>query len=224
MNSKVIEIEGKTYNYRFRKSKKSRHIRLQISEDNGIELIAPKYISEQEAMKFINSNKEWLNKKIADLEKKRNKFYFLGREITVFQQYDMFRKTPSVNFTKNQLIISTPVDEEIDLKTEYNNWLKQKAKIYIPRRTEKLADQYDLKFGKISIRSQKTRWGSCSAKKTLSFNSKLMMLNKRLIDYVIIHELCHTREMNHSKHFWCLVESIMPDYYSLRKQLKKHNF
>ena len=73
---------------------------------------------------------------------------------------------------------------------------------------------------KISIKNQKTRWGSCSGKRNLSFNYKLLFLPENLRDYIIIHELCHLKEMNHSKNFWNLVSQKVPDYKALRRQIK----
>ncbi|MDR3628564.1 MAG: M48 family metallopeptidase, partial [Ignavibacteriaceae bacterium] len=77
------------------------------------------------------------------------------------------------------------------------------------------------RINKVTIRNQKTRWGSCSARGNLSFNFNLVRYRKEIIDYVIVHELCHLKEMNHSNKFWNLVEKICPDYKALRRELKK---
>lgn len=80
---------------------------------------------------------------------------------------------------------------------------------------------YNFSFHKISIRNQKTRWGSCSKKGNLSFTYKIALLPQQLADYVIVHELCHLGEFNHSKKFWSLVAKTIPDHASLRSKLKK---
>jgi predicted metal-dependent hydrolase len=98
--------------------------------------------------------------------------------------------------------------------------LKHKAKLFLPERVKILADKMNLRYNKITIRSQKTRWGSCSTGKKLSLNYKLMKYRKEVVDYVIIHELSHLKEMNHSKNFWELVEDKCPDYKNLKKELK----
>jgi predicted metal-dependent hydrolase len=82
-------------------------------------------------------------------------------------------------------------------------------------------EYYQLSYGRISIRNQKTRWGSCSAEGNLNFNCKLMCLSDALRDYVIVHELCHLKEMNHSPAFWQLVAQTIPNYKELRKELKR---
>lgn len=80
----------------------------------------------------------------------------------------------------------------------------------------------NVQYGRITIRNQKTRWGSCSSKGNLNFNCLLMLAPDEVVDYVVIHELCHLIEMNHSKAFWQQVEQIMPDYKKHRKWLKDH--
>ncbi len=77
------------------------------------------------------------------------------------------------------------------------------------------------RFNKINIKNQKTRWGSCSKKGNLNFNYKIVLLPERLVNYIIVHELCHLKEFNHSQKFWNLVASIIPDHSSIRHELKK---
>ena len=77
-------------------------------------------------------------------------------------------------------------------------------------------------FGRVTVRDQRSRWGSCSSKHNLNFNWKLIMAPPQVLDYVVIHELCHLHEFNHSARFWRLVEGVMPDYEVWKKWLKKH--
>lgn len=100
--------------------------------------------------------------------------------------------------------------------------LTKKAKEEIPPRAEYFASVMGVSFDRITIRHQKTRWGSCSSKKTLSFNFLLMLVPPEVRDYVIVHELCHLKEMNHSKSFWKEVENIIPDYKKHYKWLKEN--
>lgn len=90
--------------------------------------------------------------------------------------------------------------------------LKERAKAYIPGRVCLCAQRLGVSYGRITIRSQKTRWGSCSARGDLSFNCLLMLMPPEIIDYVVAHELCHRREMNHSPRFYALLGSLMPDW------------
>ena len=94
------------------------------------------------------------------------------------------------------------------------------AKEYIPKRVEYYHELTGGDYNKITIRDQKTRWGSCSSNGTLSFNYRLMLAPPRVLDYVVVHELCHLTHMNHSTDFWNMVASILPDYKEYRKWLK----
>ena len=100
--------------------------------------------------------------------------------------------------------------------------LIRQAKEDLPKRTAYWAQQLGVNFGRISIRTQRTRWGSCSRQGNLSFNCLLMLAPPEIRDYVVIHELCHRKEMNHSHRFWALVEAAAPDYVNRRKWLKEH--
>lgn len=100
------------------------------------------------------------------------------------------------------------------------DFYKKKAKEYIVPRCKELAEEYGFSFYAIRITSASTRWGSCSSRKTLNFSYRLVMAPKDSIDYVIIHELCHLREMNHSAKFWSHVASFMPNYKVYEKHLK----
>lgn len=99
--------------------------------------------------------------------------------------------------------------------------LADKALDVIPGRVEYFAKLIGVTYGRITIRNQKTRWGSCSSKGNLNFNCLLMLVPSEIIDYVVVHELCHRKEMNHSKAFWTLVEKVLPDYRDAVKWLKE---
>jgi predicted metal-dependent hydrolase len=100
----------------------------------------------------------------------------------------------------------------------------ERTRALVTERTEYYAQRYGFSHGTISIRKQKTRWGSCSAKGNLSFNYRLGFLPPELLEYVVVHELCHTAQHNHSPLFWALLLSILPDGRHLRKRLRAYRF
>lgn len=100
--------------------------------------------------------------------------------------------------------------------------LTRSAKQVIPQRVEYFAGLMNVQYNKIFIRHQKTRWGSCSAKKNLNFNCLMMLTPSEIIDYIIVHELCHLKQMNHSKNFWSEVERYLPEYKKSYDWLKKN--
>lgn len=99
--------------------------------------------------------------------------------------------------------------------------LAEEALKVIPERVEYFAKVIGVTYGKITIRNQKTRWGSCSSKGNLNFNCLLMLAPPEVLDYVVVHELCHRKQMNHSKAFWLEVEKVLPDYKEARKWIKE---
>mgnify|MGYP000001488558 CR=1 FL=1 len=100
--------------------------------------------------------------------------------------------------------------------------MKDEAKRVIPDRVKYYAGIMGVTFGKITIKNQKNRWGSCSSKGNLNFNCLLMLTPDKVMDYVVIHELCHLKQMNHSKMFWAEVEKVMPDYKVYRQWLSRN--
>ena len=99
--------------------------------------------------------------------------------------------------------------------------LAEEALKVIPERVDYFAKVIGVTYGKITIRNQKTRWGSCSSKGNLNFNCLLMLAPSEVLDYVVVHELCHRKQMNHSKAFWLEVEKVLPNYKEVRKWLKE---
>ena len=102
--------------------------------------------------------------------------------------------------------------------------LQNKACVVIPRRVAYYAEKLGVSYGKITLRQQKTRWGSCSSEKNLNFNWKLILAPPGVLDYVVVHELCHLKEMNHSKAFWDEVGKVMPEYETYKLWLKENGW
>lgn len=97
------------------------------------------------------------------------------------------------------------------------------ARRILPQRTAYFAGRMGVTYGRITIREQRTRWGSCSAQGNLNFNWKLVLLPPEVLDYVVVHELAHRKEMNHSPRFWAVVEQELPDYRKRRQKLKEYS-
>mgnify|MGYP001471412710 CR=1 FL=1 len=101
---------------------------------------------------------------------------------------------------------------------------KKEAREKLGKRLSELAQKYDFKYNKLSVRSQKTRWGSCSSKNNISLNMKLLHLPDQLIDYILLHELVHTRVKNHSINFWNELETVVPNAQTVDKQLREYQY
>lgn len=128
---------------------------------------------------------------------------------------------------KNLEKISGRQEEESTLPVfseEQKADFRKQAAVIFAERTAYFANIMGVEYGGITIREQKTRWGSCSSKRNLNFNWKLVLAPRNVLDYVVVHELCHLIEMNHSPRFWAQVENVLPDYRYERKWLKDHGW
>lgn len=218
MLEKILLIDGREFPYIIKESIRAKYVRLQIKEKRKLELIIPYHFPINEAEKFLHSKTGWIKKHINP--NKRKKYLFLGNEIKIIHNHDLFYKHHHLVFEKSLLTITSPKGSRITTERLFNDWLRQKGKEFLPIRVKELAVKYGFVFNGITIRGQKTRWGSCSRKGNISLNYQLMSYREELIDYVIIHELCHLIEMNHSQRFWKIVEKFIPSYKNLKKELK----
>ena len=122
---------------------------------------------------------------------------------------------------KNQKALKEKQDQKMMITQEMRKAGVEKAMEIFPKRVEYYARLMGISYGRITIREQKTRWGSCSGKGNLNFNWKLTLMPPEILDYVVVHELAHRKEMNHSRDFWKIVEQVLPDYQKRRKRLKE---
>ena len=102
----------------------------------------------------------------------------------------------------------------------FEEWFRERAAKYFRERAEFFASAHNLEFTRIKINSASSRWGSCSVRKTLNFSWRLLMTPPDVIDYVIVHELAHLKELNHSRRFWLEVEAMLPDYRNAKTWLR----
>lgn len=137
------------------------------------------------------------------------------------KQIESFINQKSAWIEKHRNMVLAAEEEQVDISDEERIYGIEKAKELFPQRVAYYAEVMHISYGRIAIREQKTRWGSCSSKGNLNFNWKLILMPPDLLDYVVVHELAHRIEMNHSEKFWKVVESVMPDYKKRRELLKK---
>lgn len=128
-----------------------------------------------------------------------------------------------VKIQRPHLIVNPTTNQPQLVQNELRRFLRSTAQRYLVTRTHQLAQKMGVKFNRLTLRQQKTRWGSCSSKHNLNFNWRLVHFPPQVIDYVIIHELSHLKEMNHSAAFWQLVKTHDPEYPRHKGFLKRHD-
>lgn len=221
MKLHFIENNGYKIRCELIKRKNSRNIRMRIDNSGIVKVSLPFYTSYFIAKNFVNNNISWIENKLLSLSLRGNKYYYLGKNIRLIKIN--YTNIKNFNYILNEdfLIIEGNLNSDMSDEEHYFNWLRKKANEYIPNKVKEFSKKYNFDYNSVRIKNLNSRWGSCSSKKNLSFNLKLMYFNYKIIDYVLVHELCHLKEMNHSKKFWNLVEEIVPDYKNCKLDLNK---
>ncbi len=220
MKRESVEINKKKYYYSIIKKKGLKRLRIKISGDGKMEVFLPWFLPKSAAQNFLLQKANWIEKNFNLLNKKINDYFYLGTKTKIVEKINSDYLSIYYYFQNNIFYILHNGKTKVSKHLVYHAWLRTEAKKYITKETERIASENGFTYNKISIKDMTSRWGSCSAKKNLSFNLKLMYFKPKIIEYVIVHELCHLKEMNHSKNFWLLVENIIPNYKIYRKQLK----
>lgn len=204
---------------------KRKTLSLIVETDGTLTVRAPLRMKAADIRGFIEIKSDWIKRKQAHVRKDapvprryvdEETFLYLGKQVPLRLVPD---RKPALVMEEVFKLTKSAQPRAVSV---FEAWYKKQARAVLTERVEFFARKYGFKAGKIRISSARTRWGSCSAKSTLSFTWRLVMAPPQVIDYVVVHELCHLRELNHSKSFWAQVEAILPDYKSHRRWLK-HN-
>jgi len=210
-----------------RRSKRARSVKLSVAPNGTLRISMPFYAPLFLARKLVNSSRDSLRDmqhtqptvKLHDMMQLGKSHRLSIREGTKL----------AVRYLRNERLIQLTLPDDIAigdpavtkaLMPIVADTLRREAKSYLPKRLAHLANLLGFDYEKVRFSHASTRWGSCSSNGTISLNIALMRLDFALIDYVLVHELCHTRQMNHSQAFWQLVEAGDPDYKLHRKLLK----
>jgi len=219
-----VEIEGVQipYSVDYRNVK---YLRLEIKPDGSLLVVMPKK-STVKPIDFIMDKKDWILKKFREIDSYRefssngneNKLLLFGK----FYDFEIKRGKYGVNLTDNEAIVSAP-----DGRNPYvylRNWIKEELRKKLEDYLSKYSSQMNVSFNRFFIKTHRSKWGSCSAKKNLNFNIKLAALPDELVEYVVIHELTHLIERKHSRYFWLRVSKYCPGYKEKEKMLAKYWF
>lgn len=209
----------------YKSNHRSKSIKIKIDSKGQVVVSFPRWTPKFVVEKFVNSQKNWIER---NLEKIEAKLHLSDDDssINIFGKKYQKLLIDSIDFPygvsiEEAVLRVNLLGSKLKHKELLDRFLKNTAQKYIVPRTYHLADKMGLKFKNISLRQQKTRWGSCSSQKNLNFNWRLVHYLPNIIDYVIIHELSHLVHMNHSSDFWDLVRKYDPEYLKHRGFLKR---
>jgi len=147
---------------------------------------------------------------------------YLGRHYSLQLDIKEELKYPVVKLYHGKFVVSTPIRNEELIRKAMEEWYRSKALQRIKKRIQFYQPKIRVKPNKVTVKEQKKRWGSCSSRDNLNFNWRIIMAPLNVLDYIVVHEMCHLVYLNHSQDYWDLVQSILPDYEKRREWLKKN--
>ncbi len=224
-----VSLNGREIPYSARKSHRSRHLKLQVSIESGLEVVIPQRsrISHSQVESFILEKQRWVLRNLQKLEeisreaRSMDSILFLGKEVPL-SVIESERKTARAAARGGLLEVRVPHGKRHSAKKAIASFYKKQARSLIPALARAKAGEMKASYSRISVRGQKTRWGSCSSRSALSFNWRLLAAPQRVLEYIVVHELAHLKHRNHSKKFWSLVREHCPDYKEWEKWLRKN--
>lgn len=215
-----ITVEGREAPVEMRRLARARRITLALdTQSGGFRLTLPPHVGEREALAFLHAQGEWVRRALARLPDATP--FADGVTLPVMGREWQVRHCPEARrgvwFEEDLLCVS---GEARHVERRLRDFLKRLAEREIAPRAIAMADRLGLKIGRISVRDQKSRWGSCSASGDIRFNWRLICAPPAVMEYVIAHEVAHLVHLNHSPAFWQVVSSLCPEWKRHRRWLR----
>ncbi|NFO09561.1 M48 family metallopeptidase [Clostridium botulinum] len=221
--------------------RKRKSICIKININGEVQVVAPMRISKEYILNFVNSKHDWIIEKRIELKAVLNKkvkrefidgktFMYFGKEYPINLIFDEKVKKISVDFIdkgcnsnigkKSEFIIKTNTYDNEKLKKSLENWYRSKTLDIVKERIKVHESEFKDKITRIIVKEQKRRYASINIKNETYFNWRISMAPLEVIDYIVVHEMCHMDFRNHSKQFWNRVEEVMPNYKTCHEYLK----
>lgn len=218
--------DGRVLQIPVRISRRARRLRL-VSSIRGVEAVVPPGCDQDRLMEFVQSKEDWIAKTAQHYDKIKERtghedgaLYYLGGK---YRYHLVKDRLPSAVVSDAMKIVTFHVTDMRSYKKEIQRWYREQTAAIIAERLPGLAARMNLQYNRVSIKRQRSRWGSCSKNRNLNFNLLLSAAPAEVIDYVIVHELAHIAELNHSKRFWDIVAAVDPNFKEHKKWLDDHS-
>lgn len=217
--------------YTVRVSPRARRLHLKVSPLGKVEVVAPRRVAAQDVQLFVERHREWLRRILARLSAERARYHADEQgvpariDLRALDQTWTVRHVPggtrvAVDVCDGSVLHLRGGDQATTVRA-LRRWLRRYALATLAPRLHEASLATGLPYGSLSVRAQRSRWGSCSSRGGISLNRNLLFLPPALAHYVMIHELCHTRHMNHGARYWRLVQRHAPDYRALEQELRR---
>lgn len=211
-----------------------KNISIEITSRGTFIVRSSKRFKKERILELLEGKKDWILEKILYIREKNNLvitrefkseeiFYYLADKYVLEVICDKKLKS-YLDFDNRKIVVGVETYDRELIKKQIELLYKKEAKIYISSRVEYYKEILGVQYKSITIKSAKRRWGSCTYDDKLLFNWKIMMANRDIVDYLVVHEMSHIIFKNHSKDFWNKVREILPDYKERRQWLKENGF
>jgi len=233
-----LVFDDRVIEYTIKYSNLASSLKIVVDAKDGVQVTAPLQYNASTISSIMQDKSTWVLEKLDYLSVLAGctvprlfvdgeQFFFLGNRFTIKVNTSDKIVNNAVIINGQQMLVKVPPaayqdGRTVAVRNTLVKWYKKQAGFIIKDRIYLYADSIGVKLAKIRIKEQKHRWGSCSGKGNLNFNWHLVMAPISIIDYVIVHELCHLKRLDHSPVFWSLVEAVLPDYQIRRKWLKQY--
>lgn len=227
----VITIAGRRVPYRLVRSKRARRLRVTVKEGR-VTVTLPRGVQKGEAERMLQQHAVWLFKHLDEPVRRKKPAQTLPADVILLRGeafHIQVEEEPGrlarirVEEKVNRLLVRVPPGTGEPPRRLVVPWLKAQARTGIESAVRRQAARLGVTYEMVSIRDQRTRWGSCSNQGSLSFNWRLVMAPPAVLDYVVVHELAHRKQQNHSKDFWQVVAQYYPDYKAARAWLRANS-
>jgi len=195
--------------YTLKRSANSKKISLNVSVQNGLEVTVPKGIRRSSIEKVLENNKDWIAQSLDLIPERLNQLAPRNINLQATEESWELEYQPTSSLVvsviekgENTLLVQGNIDDKYKAALALRQWLTRKGHAHLVPWLHELSEEFNLPFNKAGIRGQRTRWGSCSPQGTISINRNLLFLPRNLVRYVLIHELVHTVQLDHSQKFW----------------------
>ncbi len=217
--------------YRVRESPRARHVNLTVSPIDGLVVVIPRGFDERLIPGLIHNQRNWIKTRLSQFSHITNFDEHWQRPVQV--SLPATKECWTIEYRANEsatvriltrddgtLLATGAVENRARLHTALKRWLKRRAQLWLPVRVTELADLHGFNISRVTIRHQRSRWGSYSTSGAISLNARLMFVSPKLVDHVLLHELCHTVHAHHGPAFHELLAGLMPNYRGQRAELR----
>ncbi|MBU0656267.1 MAG: M48 family metallopeptidase [Gammaproteobacteria bacterium] len=225
--------DGRSVNFTIRPNPRAKYMRMHLSADKGLVVTQPAGVNAHQLLQWINSQMDWIATHLPKVEALAQQspaqtlcvpdsveLPATGETLKIIYTSTADRGITRSYRANDSLLLTGAVGNTEFCCQVLQDWLKDYARYHLGKLLQQATQETGLHYDSYRVKGQTTRWGSCSTRGNINLNYKLMLLPAEWVRYTLIHELCHTVEMNHSRRFWALVEKFVPEYKTVHADMK----